>query len=248
MTTWLTDLGPALLLGLMGAAHCMGMCGGIMAALALRSRAQQAAHPNLQILAYNIGRIGSYTLMGFAFGSLVHLAPQTGWPIARSVAGVLLIGMGLYMADWWRGLRYLENLGGLLWRIIKPLSGRLPSGGGFGTTLILGSIWGWLPCGLVYSALAYAAAQGTPTGGAGVMLAFGLGTLPAVVAGGMLAGRLRRRLAGRALRGVLGLLYIVFGAWTLYGAWHHAGHHHDPGSTPRQSDNAAHPSGHSHHH
>ncbi len=246
MTSWLTDLAPAFLLGLMGAAHCIGMCGGIMAALAIRSQAQQAGHPNLQILAYNIGRIGSYTLMGYVFASLVHFAPQSDWPVARTVAALLLIGMGLYMADWWRGLRYLENLGSLLWRIIKPLSGRLPPGGGFGTTLILGSIWGWLPCGLVYSALAYAAAQGTPAGGAGVMLAFGLGTLPAVAAGGMLAGRLRGWLATRSLRSVLGLLYILFGVWTLYGAWHHSGHHHDTGAVPHHRGDAAQPSGHSH--
>lgn len=219
-----------------------------MAALAMRTRTQQSFHPNWQILAYNAGRIGSYTLMGLLFASLVHLVPPSGWPVARTVAALLLIGMGLYMADWWRGLRHLENLGNVLWRIIKPLSNRLPSSGSFWSTLALGGIWGWLPCGLVYSALAYAAAQGTPWGGAGVMLAFGLGTLPAVAAGGLFAGRLRSWLARKSVRGLLGLLYILFGVWTLYGAWHHGDHHHDTVSDPQKNDSVVHPPDHSHFH
>lgn len=111
-----------------------------MAALAMRTRTQQSSHPNFQILAYNIGRIGSYTVMGLLFASLAHLLPQSGWPIARTIAAALLICMGLYLADWWRGLRHLENLGHLLWRTIKPLSNRLPSSGGFWSTLALGGI------------------------------------------------------------------------------------------------------------
>lgn len=247
MINGLPDLLPAFVLGLMGAAHCIGMCGGIMAALAMRTRTQPSSHPYWQILAYNVGRIGSYTVMGLLVASLVSLAPQSGWPVARTVAAVLLISMGLYMADWWRGLRHLENLGSLLWRIIKPLSSRLPSSGRFWSTLALGSIWGWLPCGLVYSALAYAAAQGSPGAGAAVMLAFGLGTLPAVAAGGLLAGKLQSWLGRKSVRGSLGLLYILFGAWTLYGAWQHVGHHHmDP--APVQNGETAHPPEHSHIH
>lgn len=228
----------AALLGVLGAGHCVGMCGGIIGALSFSFSAQSPRTRTLLLLGYNIGRIGSYTLMGAGMAALVSRIPESPWPLARTLAGLLLVLMGLYMAGWWRVLTRLEQGGQGLWRWIKPLGKRLLPVDSLPKTLALGALWGWLPCGLVYSALAYAAVQPGSVGGGLVMLAFGLGTLPAVMLGGFAAEWLRRGLAKKSVRNVLGVAFILFGLWTLLQAWghhwHHEGHHHglDAPDTP----------------
>lgn len=216
----------AVLLGLLGAGHCVGMCGGIIGALSFSLSAHTRRKRWLLLLGYNIGRIGSYTLMGAGLAALVAHLPASPWPLARTVAGLLLVLMGLYMADWWRVLTRLEQWGQSLWRWIKPLGNRLLPVDTLPKTLALGALWGWLPCGLVYSALAYAAVQPSSVGGGLVMLAFGMGTLPAVMVGGLAAERLRRGLAKKSLRKVLGVAFMLFGLWTVLQAWGHHLHHH----------------------
>ena len=135
------------------------------------------------LLAYNLGRISSYTLAGLLLG-------LAGWAVANSplvmglrvVAALLLIAMGLYLAGWWSGLTRIEALGRGLWRYIQPLTRRFMPVTSLPRALVLGSLWGWLPCGLVYSTLLWAASQGNALDSAALMLAFGLGTLP-VLAG-----------------------------------------------------------------
>merc|ERR1711916_213024 len=99
--------------------------------------------------------------------------------------------MGLYLTHWWLGLQYLENAGQRLWQFVKPMAKRLMPVKRFHTAIAFGAVWGWLPCGLVYSALALAVTQQTVSAAAGSMLAFGLGTVPALLATGLLAERLQ---------------------------------------------------------
>jgi hypothetical protein len=163
------------------------------------------------------------------------------------MAGLLLIAMGLYLADWWRGLIYLERMGRYLWAYLQPLSKGLMPVSSARKALMLGVIWGWLPCGLVYSALAYAMAQAQPAAAAAVMLAFGLGTLPAVLASGFVVQQLAHLLQARHIRIAFALLIILFGLWTLQGANHnHAGHEHHPSSPSESTIPAA--EDHHHHH
>jgi len=212
----------ALILGLLGGGHCLGMCGGLMGALTLAIPPEQRAQRFRLLLAYNLGRIASYTLAGLLLG-------LAGWAVANSplvmglrvVAALLLIAMGLYLAGWWSGLTRIEALGRGLWRYIQPLTRRFMPVSSLPRALILGSLWGWLPCGLVYSTLLWAASQGNALSSAALMCAFGLGTLPVLLATGMAAERLTALLRKQGVRTAGGILVILFGLWTLPGPHQH---------------------------
>lgn len=229
MIDW-SALVAAFMLGLVSSAHCVGMCGGIMGALSMAIPAHAKARRWLILLGYNFGRILSYTLMGMLVGIFARqIAESGGATWLRWLAGALLIAMGLYLANWWRGLTYLENAGRYLWVYLQPLGKPLMPVDNSGKALLLGGLWGWLPCGLVYSALVYAMAQGAALGAGAVMLAFGLGTLPSVLATGFVAQQLGRLLQRPGLRWSLALMVIVFGFWTIWGGGHHHGQHqHSP--------------------
>jgi sulfite exporter TauE/SafE len=132
------------------------------------------------IAAYNLGRIASYAIAGPAGRRErqgIEPAPpaQVRW-IVKLVTGGFMIALGLYLAGWWPGLTALERLGGKLWVRIEPLGRRFLPVNHPLKALALGLVWGWLPCGLVYSALAWSLASGDAVQGAALMLAFGLGT------------------------------------------------------------------------
>lgn len=224
MLDWST-LGAALAIGFFGSSHCVGMCGGISGALGLAVPGQKPAWPRL--IGYSTGRVASYALMGLLVGMLgAYLATDIASGLAplRIVAGLMLIAMALYLADWWRGLVWLERGGAVLWRGLQPLSRKLLPVNSTPQAIALGALWGWLPCGLVYSALAFALAQGSGEQAALAMLAFGLGTVPAVLATGAAAARLRTLVQKPGVRLGMALLVFVFGIWTLWGASGHGGH------------------------
>jgi sulfite exporter TauE/SafE len=207
------DYFSALGLGLAGAGHCLGMCGGIAAALNLGS---SKAGP-LTTAAYHGGRILSYTALGALLGlatSLVDIASATLF--LRYLAGFMLIAMGLYIADWWRGITYLERAGARLWQPVQKLSGRWLPIRHWRHALALGLCWGLMPCGLIYSSLAWAATAQSASYSALLMLCFGIGTLPAMLATSFGAGRIQQLLRSRGLKLVIALLLIASGIWTLY--------------------------------
>lgn len=214
-----TSLITAFLAGLLGGAHCVGMCGGIVAAMSLQGGKRQ---PLPFHLGYNLGRLASYTLAGTlaglvgsaAFLSERLLPVQTGLYI---LAQAVLILMGLYLAGLSRAVLWLENAGGGLWRRLQPVFGRLLPIRDFPGALAAGAVWGWLPCGLVYSVLVTALASGGAASGALLMLAFGLGTLPNLLAMGWAAERLRALAANRAVKLIAGLSVAGFGVWGLVG-------------------------------
>lgn len=249
MTEWLT-LGTAFLLGLFSSAHCVGMCGGIMGALSMAIPADAIRRRWVLLTSYNLGRIASYSLMGLIFGfftSFVGAAGGVSW--LRILAGLLLIAMGLYLANWWRGLTYLERIGRYFWAYLQPLSKSLMPVTSVRKALFLGALWGWLPCGLVYSALAYAMAQTNPLAAASVMLAFGLGTLPAVLASGFILQQLAQVLQARAIRSLFALLIIMFGIWTIVAVTYpNHSHHHNTSDVIDSSIAPAATEDHSHHH
>lgn len=217
-------------MGLLGSAHCLGMCGGIAAALSVAPAApgdnaagQRApASPRSSLrrpLAYNLGRVGSYATMGLlagAFGSaLAGLGGSSGLFVLRSLAALIIVAAGLYLAGWSGALVRLERLGGTWWRQhVAPRARGLRGSTSPLAHLALGALWGWLPCGLVYSALALAATSGSAASGAATMLAFGLGTLPATMAMGMAAEGGTSLLRGPAARRMAGAMVVVFGVWT----------------------------------
>jgi sulfite exporter TauE/SafE len=232
----------AFLLGLFGAVHCISMCGGIVAALTQTAPERPVTHsvltpPQLVYpLGYSLGRIASYTVAGALAGALgfalAQLIGPFGGKAIRLLAGLFMIAGGSYVAGWWLGMTRFEALGARLWRHISPLTRHFQPADRVWKVLVLGALWGWLPCGLVYAALAMAASTGTATGGALFMLSFGLGTLPALVATGALASTLSRFTRSRGARWAAGALVVAFGVWTILGVFF-TPHAHHPAPHPQ---------------
>ncbi len=211
-------------IGLLGGAHCIGMCGGVIGALTMAIDANQYQRRLLLITAYNIGRVSSYVIIAVIFYLLVNsIESYFSLTIMRSIAGILLIAMGLYLANWWRGLTYLEKLGSYLWRFLQPLSKPLLPVTKSWQALLLGIIWGWLPCGLIYSALAYSATASSVHNAALIMFSFALGTLPAVLLGSLFAERFSIFIKKKNIRITMAVLIIIFGIWTLLNSQHDHG-------------------------
>lgn len=201
--------------GLLGGTHCVGMCGGIVGALSLNTA---GAAPRIAYqLAYNGGRIASYTVLGALAGAVGAGGLLAGGvlPVQQVlfvVANLMLIALGLYMAGWWQGVAVLERGGRALWTRMQPLAARVLPVRTLPGAFIAGTVWGWLPCGLVYSVLFTALMSGDAVTGALIMLAFGLGTLPNLVAMGWFASGLRGFLQQPWVRIAAALLVIGFGA------------------------------------
>lgn len=216
MTTDLPLL-PLFVVGLLGGAHCVGMCGGIVGALSMGGGQRPALH-----LAYNLGRILSYGLAGAIAGALggATLVLEGQLPVRLGLflaANLMLIALGVYLLGATRSLAFIERAGQGLWARLQPLTRRFLPARTAAQAFPLGLLWGWLPCGLVYSALATALTAGSSGRGAAVMLAFGLGTLPNLLLAGLLLARLREFLARRWVRTLCGCLVLAYG---LYGLWH----------------------------
>lgn len=181
----------ALVAGFLGGVHCIGMCGGIAGSLSAAARGPALRRQ----AAFNLGRIGTYAVAGALAGGLGSLVQALG-PVNAAqtalfiVANVFMVLLGLYVAGWGRSLLKLESAGGAAWRRIEPLRRHFLPIDSDARALGAGAVWGWIPCGLVYSMLALALASGSALAGAGVLAAFGLGTLPAMVGAGVAAQRL----------------------------------------------------------
>ncbi len=216
----------AFLLGLLGSVHCLGMCGGIVGALTLGLKADVRRSPRAllpYLIFYNAGRIVSYAaagaLLGLASAHVLALVPAATARLSAAIlSGGFMIALGLYLAGWWPGLSLLERAGGKLWRYIEPRGRRFlpvdhPVKAG-----LLGLVWGWLPCGMVYAALAWSLTAGSAARGALVMVAFGLGTLPMLLAMGAAAHGLATFVRMPGVRRGAGILILLFGLYTLYTA------------------------------
>ena len=213
----------AFLVGLLSALHCLGMCGGIVGALTFSLPIETRRDwPRLVLflLSYNAGRVASYALAGAAFGWLGQAVMATGpaaWPhrVLQWLAALVMVGIGLYIAGWFPRFAQVERIGEPLWRRLEPAGRRLLPVATLPRALIYGAVWGWLPCGLVYTMLLATPAQGGPAAGALYMALFGLGTLPAMLAVGLLAGRLHAWARNRKVQMAAGLSVIALGLFTL---------------------------------
>ncbi|MBD3811211.1 sulfite exporter TauE/SafE family protein [Thiobacillus sp.] len=218
----------ALLAGLLGGVHCVGMCGGIVAAFSFR--ADGSTPPFRLHLAYNLGRVSSYVLFGALAGALgASLKLAEFMPVQTVLyvlAQVVMILLGLYLAGLNRWVLVFERAGGSMWRGIKPLFQKLLPVKSAPQAMLAGMAWGWLPCGLVYSVLVSALAAGSATSGAALMLAFGLGTLPNLLGMGLFARQIQPFMQQLWVRRAAGLTVAGFGVWGLmtlgYAALSHA--------------------------
>lgn len=204
------------LIGLLGGTHCVGMCGGIVGALSMGAASRPSLH-----LAYNLGRIVSYGVAGAIAGAMgeasVALSGQLPVRIILFVlANLMLVALGVYLMGATRALAFTERFGQKLWRHVQPLTRRYLPVRTVAQAFPLGLLWGWLPCGLVYSALVTALTSGSALRGAGMMLAFGAGTLPNLLLAGLLAVRLNEYVDKPVVRFTAGLLVLAFGLWGVF--------------------------------
>lgn len=214
---WLT-ISSVFIAGLLSGVHCAGMCGGIVGVVSMQVAGQRPAW-HYQLV-YNFGRIFSYIIAGVIVGAIGQggLALKSAAPLQEilfALASSMMIIMGLYLAGLGQGVRYLEKAGSVIWKFIQPYTRRLLPVDSLSKALWLGTAWGWLPCGLVYTMLIATPAQGGPAAGALYMALFGLGTLPAMLAVGLLAGRLHAWSRNRKVQVAAGLSVIVLGLFTL---------------------------------
>lgn len=206
------------LVGLLGGVHCFGMCGSIVGILTGQLPKERPRWPFH--LAYNAGRIISYTLAGCIVGAIgrAGLLLRDVVPVQHvlfALSSLMLIALGLYLAGIWGAVRHIEKAGAVIWRSIQPLTVRLLPVTSLSQALLLGALWGWLPCGLVYSVLVTALASGHAQSGALIMLAFALGTLPNLLFIGLFWDRCRNWVRSPKVRLLAGSIVMVFGLYGL---------------------------------
>ena len=239
MTALDLTLVSAFLVGFIGSTHCIGMCGGIVGALTLGAKRDAAGSlwsmlPYL--IAYNLGRVTTYAGAGAVFGfigaQVFQAAPLPQAQLAaRLISGGFMVALGFYLTGWWSGLAALERIGGKIWRRIEPLGRRLLPVNHSAKAFLIGLLWGWLPCGMVYAALAWSLSAGGGANGAALMAAFGLGTMPMLFVLGAAARGLGEFVRRPLVRRVAGIVVLLLGAYTLFASDHSAAHmHHSVGA------------------
>ncbi|MGM0525437.1 MAG: sulfite exporter TauE/SafE family protein [Pseudomonadota bacterium] len=207
------DVLTAFIMGLAGAGHCLAMCGGIASAIGVQNRLSN-------IVLYNLGRMLSYIILGAIVGGAIALiapdSPHTT-KVLRWLAVVFLLALGLYFTGWWPVLTKLEQAAKPVWQQIKRLAPNQQQNSTVASraaVLLAGAVWGWLPCGLVYSALSYAAISGSAAGGGLIMAAFAIGTFPAMIGAGYFSHSMRAILQAQGFRTAIGVLLIIYSLWT----------------------------------
>ena len=207
----------AFLIGLAGGAHCLGMCGGVTLAMRAASPLNTAHLPFA--LSYHTGRILSYTVAGGLtglVGGMISTASHSGAVILNLLSIIMLMLMAMYIGQWYRGLTYLERAGAVIWRRLQPYSKRFMP---FKTplhALPYGVIWGWLPCGLVYSTLTWSLASKSALEGSAIMLSFGMGTLPVMLVASFGASWLVNAYKHKVTRHLIAISLIAYALVLLY--------------------------------
>lgn len=204
--------------GLLGGVHCLGMCGSLVGILTTQLPKEGARWPFH--LAYSSGRIASYSVAGALVGAIgqAGLLMRDQVPIQHllfALSSFMLVALGMYLAGIGHLVRRIEGVGRGLWQRIQPLTRSLFPVSTPLRAFKLGILWGWLPCGLVYSVLLTALASGHAQQGALTMLAFGLGTLPNLLLIGLFWERVQRWVQSRPVRMTAGLLVAGFGVYGL---------------------------------
>jgi len=226
----------AFLMGFLGSSHCMAMCGGIVGVLSQHDACMPKPHQGTLgvVLTYNTGRIASYCCIGLLTGYIGYIGvalfeKDSAMLFSRIFTSVFMLSFGFYLLGWPSFLPFLEKKGQAIWRLISPLTGKLLPIRSLKQSLLLGVIWGWLPCGLVYSAVALSLSTTRPMYGALTMLFFGLGTLPALLMMGLASHKLTQLKQSPYVRRVAGGIIIILALLNLFSigllpSTLHAGH------------------------
>lgn len=204
----------AFTLGLLSTPHCVAMCGSLVGALLMGSRSSGSKQsPLMTVFLFGSGKLLAYVALGAIAGlGGLALAGTLAGPgvFLRALSALLMIGIGLYIAGWWRGIARLEKAGARLWqpllRRVRVLRLDKP-----GNQLLAGMAWGLLPCGIVYSMLGMALASADMLKGSLLMASFGLGTMPFVMSAGGLMKTVQNMFDNALVRQLAGGAMIVMG-------------------------------------
>ena len=215
--------GAALLLGLAASGHCLVMCGGISAALGIATAKNKDGRPRHSLLAaYQLGRVTSYSLAGLLFagvlGSVIALLDiESVRRTLRALSAVALL-LGALVAF---GRIHDPGFGAgrRLWLRLAPLGRRLIPITNLPRAFAFGMVWGWMPCGFVYTVMIIATLQLDALRGALTMAAFGLGTAPALLITALGARHLTGFAARPIAKHIAGSLLLVSAMLTLTGPW-----------------------------
>ena len=218
----MTEVWLAFLAGVAGSTHCIGMCGGIVAAIALHARDTNPGTRRLILLSYNVGRIGTYTLLGVIAGfmgatlDVLTMKSAANWVFAAANLFVFLAGLVSFLQVSSFSLFSLESTGG---RFFSGVLRWAVNDASLFRAFILGLVLGFLPCGLVYAPLIAGAATGSPLAGGAIMAALGLGTLPLLFFFGTASAALSAKLRGNLVRlvGLFVALIGFVGLWRVLG-------------------------------
>ncbi len=217
----------AFLIGLAGAGHCFGMCGGIASTLSMGTHSKSSYTKIKFQFLYNIGRIASYAFFAFTltyfFSLSFELYSALATPI-RTFAGVILILTGLYLIGLNQWILRIESIGKTIWKYINPIAKSVLPVDTSTKALTAGFLWGWLPCGLAYSSLLWVSSTGKPLEALWLMVGFGLGTMPAMLLTGIFAMQFKTFWVKFKLNILSGIFLVIFGIWTIP-TGHHAMHH-----------------------
>lgn len=218
----------AFLAGLFGGGHCLGMCGPIVVMFESPAAVHSDGSALSRRLAYNTGRLAFYSLLGIVAGAVGTVLTKiagvdAGLAVLRVLAAGLVVALGLNLLLNIPLLRHLESGGSAIWRRVSPLAKYVVPMSTPLRALAAGFLWGALPCGLVYSAVAMAATSGSGIGGGLVMLAFWLGTLPSLLLAGTSAQKLGQWSKRPALRRLTGAMLVLVGLFALLIPYLHMG-------------------------
>jgi len=216
----------ALLMGLFSSLHCIGMCGSIIGTLTF-SLSPEVRNNKFRLFGivfnYNLGRILSYSMAGVVAGLIesflsLPFAEGQAHRLLQIISAIIMAGAGMYLAGWFPYFAYIEKIGVGFWKLVEPYGRRLIPVQTNGQALLFGMIWGWLPCGLIYTALALAITSGGIVHSAITMLSFGIGTLPAVMGVGIMTPLLTRLSKAQRFKSIVGVLFILFALFAAFPA------------------------------
>jgi len=207
----------AFFIGLFSSLHCVSMCGSIIGTLSLSLKPdirQNKSKMFAFIFSYNFGRIFSYILAGFIIGFIesivtLPLGDEHGHRLLQILSSLIITGAGFYIAGWFPQFAYIEKTGSRFWKAIEPYGRKLIPVASLNQAFLFGMVWGWIPCGLVYTALALAATSGDALTAAATMFTFGLGTLPAVMSSGIVSSFISRLSRLQNTKRTIGILLVL---------------------------------------
>lgn len=207
----------AFVIGLFSSLHCVSMCGSIIGTLSFSLKPEIRENKSKMttfILSYNLGRIFSYMLAGLIIGILESvltfpLGDDHGHEFLQIISSLIITGAGFYIAGWFPSFAYIEKTGSRFWKTIEPYGRKLIPVASLKQAFLFGMVWGWIPCGLVYTALALAATTGNISTSIFIMLAFGLGTLPAVMGTGLVSSFISHLSSLKTTKQVIGMLLVL---------------------------------------